>query len=258
MVLRHAHGGQCPRADIIVWTSFEPQWSPLGDLTVQRRRMRRIAHRLASAYPTPDFGNLEDPLAEAVFILLTYQTTVERARRTYAALRSAFPDWGQLVTAAPGQLENILRPSGFQRNRARLLCRLLEDVRMRFGSYDLSALRELSRDAAETELRRLPGIDIKGARCVLLYSLGMHVLPVDSNTFRIMKRLGVLTPSSKFRRKELHDGLEQLVPPSCRLEFHLNLVAHGKQTCLPATPRCEACPLLRSCPTGKQPSELRH
>lgn len=46
-------------------------------------------------------------------------------------------------------------------------------------------------DQAEVELGALPGLDVKGSRCVLLYSLGRAVFPVDLNTFRFMLRYGM-------------------------------------------------------------------
>jgi len=213
--------------------------------------MSRLAERLARAYGTPDLGNQLDPLDEAVYIVLTYQTDLSRAQQTYRALRTRYPTWEQVASADARELADILRPSGLQRSRARLLRLLLESVRTRFGAYDLSKLRGTARTEAEAELRRLPGMELKGARCVLLYALGVPALPVDSNTFRFMRRFGVLTPRSIFRRKVVHDGLEQLVPPSCRHSLHVNLVVHGQRTCLPHGPRCPVCPVRRSCSTGR-------
>lgn len=216
-----------------------------------RRRMLRVEERLAATYGSPGLGNHLDPLNEAVYIILTYQTDVSRAQETFDALRDRFPRWADLASAQVEVVEDILRPSGLHRARARILRQLLQAVRVRFGDYDLSALRGLSRENAERELRALPGLDLKRARCVLLYSLGMKTLPVDSNTYRFMRRFGVLAAGSRFRRRVVHDGIEQLVPPKRRHSMHVNLVAHGQKTCLPTNPNCPSCPLRRTCPTGR-------
>jgi endonuclease III len=230
---------------------FTAAWLPDTALGSKRARMSRVAAKLADAYGTPDLGNHPDPLDEACWILLTYQTDLARARDTYLALRRRWPSWSR-VAAAPGrELEDVLRPSGFQKARSTLLQQLLRSVHHRFGKYDLNDLRTMDREGAERELRMLPGMEFKGARCVLLYSLGLPVFPVDSNTFRFMQRYGVLSESSRFRRKTVHDGLERLVPPGCRLSLHVNLVVHGQRTCIPGTPRCPVCTLRRSCPTGR-------
>jgi endonuclease III len=218
--------------------------------------MRALSERLVRTYGTPELGNLRDPLEEAVFILLTYQTDLDRARQTFTHLRRRLPLWAQVAKARKGVLEDILRPTGFQNIRARILRLLLRTVLDRFGHYDLSPLRNMRREQAEIELRKLPGLDLKGARCVLLYSLDHATFPVDSNTFRFMQRFGVLHPSSRYRRRSVHDGLEQLVPPSCRRTLHVSLVVHGSATCLPVRPNCSDCVLKAHCPTGKKRHEV--
>ncbi|MCA9598447.1 MAG: hypothetical protein KC776_34275 [Myxococcales bacterium] len=204
-----------------------------------------MARHLQSVHGTPDLGNQADPLSEGVYILLTYQTDLERARSVYTSLRARYTTW-QLVAAAP-DLEDILRPSGFQKSRALLVRNLLESVRTRFGTYSLNALRDIDEADAERELRRLPGLDTKGARCIRLYSFGHRVFPVDSNTFRIFRRYGVLKRDAIYRRRALHNELQQLVAPAYRHGLHVNLVAHGQTVCRPTAPSCGTCTLSRSC-----------
>jgi endonuclease III len=214
--------------------------------------MARVASILAREYGTPDLGNLPDPVDEAVYILLTYQTDVPRARQVWSDLKARFADWDAVLAATAEELEAVLKPAGFQRSRARAIRRLLGAVRDRFGSISLDGLSEIGDAEAEERLRELPGLDIKGARCVLLYAFSRRVLPVDSNTFRFMQRYGVLRRHVRFRRKAVHDGIQQLVPPSCRYTLHVNLVVHGQRTCLPRGPRCGQCVLRRSCVTGRR------
>jgi endonuclease III len=69
-----------------------------------------------------------------------------------------------------------------------------------------------------------------------------------------MRRFGVLAKTSRFRRRAVHDGIEQLVPPSRRYAMHVSLVVHGQRTCLPVKPNCSSCPLKKSCSTGRSVS----
>ena len=234
--------------------TFSSEWrvSEPGTVRRARRRMARVAAVLAREYGTPDLGNLPDAVDEAVYILLTYQTNVPRARQVWSDLKATFAGWDAVLAAGIEDLEAVLKPAGFQRSRARAIRRLLEAVRVRFGRISLDYLAEMPDAEAEAALRDLPGLDIKGARCVLLYALGRRVLPVDSNTFRFMQRYGVLRRHVRFRRKDVHDGIQQLVPPSCRYTLHVNLVVHGQRTCLPRGPRCGQCILRRSCVTGRR------
>ena len=230
-------------------TDLTPEWRVTSTRDRRRvgARMSRLRKRLEREYGTPDLGNLPDPLEEAVFILLTYQTDIPRARAVWTALRSRFGTWEELASAPTKAVEAVLRPSGFQGWRATLIRRLLGAVFDRFGDYSLDSLRAMPREQAEKELRILPGMDTKSARCVLLYSLGHAAFPLDSNSFRFFDRYGVVAPGVRYRRRSLHNALEIIVPPGDRHALHVNLVVHGQATCLPQRPICSACVVKRRC-----------
>lgn len=216
-----------------------------------KRRVERLAKTLESAYRTPDLGNLEDPLDEAVFIILTYQTDLKRARTVWSLLKSTFPTWDRLLETPAAELERVLRPGGFQRTKAKVIRNLLRAVQDRWGNLSLDALATMNDADAEAELRSLPGMDMKGARCVLLYSQHREVFPVDSNTLRFMKRFGVIDEEARYRRASTHIQIEGLIPSSLRRSLHVNLVAHGQTSCLPRNPKCGSCPVRRMCRTGR-------
>jgi endonuclease III len=234
-------------------TAISSGWRALAAVEVRgtRRRMQRLTAVLAARYGTPDLGNVADPLDEAIYILLTYQTDLARARQVLAALRVAYPSWQAVLDAPEDAVSEVLRPSGFHRARARLIRCLLAAVAHRWGALSLEPLRVMSDEDAEAELRALPGLDIKGARCVLMYSLGREVFPVDSNVYRFMQRYGVLAQSARYRRRSTHDDLQALIPPTAQYALHVNLVVHGQMTCLPQKPLCSTCPVRRTCPTGR-------
>src|SRR5690606_32237692 len=118
-----------------------------------------------------------------------------------------------------------------------------------FGGVTLEPLKSLTDEDAETFLRSLPGVGPKAARCVLMYSLGRDVFPVDSHCRRVLARLGFVP--KKVDRKAANDFLQALVPREIRYNLHVNLVHHGRAVCLPSLPNCGHCPLADLCPTGK-------
>ncbi len=134
---------------------------------------------------------------------------------------------------------------------------LLKVTKQETGTYSLDVLRNMEDDEAERFLTRLPGLSWKAARCVLLYSLGRDVFPVDGNTFRIFKRAGVLARGSVYRRRGLHDGLQDAVEASRRKSFHVNLVVHGQRTCLPRRPLCSSCLARSICPMCGVPADMK-
>ncbi len=214
-----------------------------------RKQLARLDRLLQRAYGTPEalLGNKADPLDEAVYIILSYQTDLARFGETWSRLRAAYPSWEALERAPQRQIERVLREGGLHRQKARTLKRFLASVRRAAGSLSLDMLHGLSDAPAERVLTRLPGLSWKGARCVLLYSLGRAVFPVDGNTFRILRRLGVLRRSAIYRRRSLHDALQDAVQPARRKALHINLVVHGQRTCLPVTPACFRCPARSAC-----------
>lgn len=213
-------------------------------------RLAQIDRTLDEFYGAPeaDLGNKDNPLDEAIYIILSFQTDLARTGATWSTLRATFPTWEALARAPLPRIATVLREGGLHRQKARTIKRLLAAVRKLSGELSLDLLRSMSDESAEQFLTCLPGFSWKAARCVLLYSLGRDVFPVDGNTFRILKRTGVLRPGAIYRRRSLHDALQAAVPDARRRSLHVNLVVHGQRTCLPLAPECPRCALRATCP----------
>jgi endonuclease-3 len=97
----------------------------------------------------------------------------------------------------------------------------------------------------------LPGVGRKTAACVLLFSYGLPDIPVDTHVSRVGTRLGLFRPGAPF--EELHDQMLAITPPGQELEFHVNLLRHGRRICNARNPACDECPLVRMCP-GRYPN----
>lgn len=215
-----------------------------------RERLHELERLLNEAYGAPEslLGNQVDPLDEAVYIILSFQTDLARFKETWQKLRSTFPRWSDVEQVALDDLSAALRSGGLHRQKATAIKRLLRAVRRQFGKLSLDALHRMSDAEAERTLTRLPGMSWKGARCVVLYSLDREVFPIDGNSFRVLQRAGVIPLSAVYRRLSLHDAIQEAVDPKLRRRFHVNLVVHGQEVCLPQRPHCEACPAASLCP----------
>lgn len=215
-----------------------------------RERLAAIDTVLERAYGTPesDLGNQSDALDEAIYIILSFQTDLSRFSATWSRLRNAYPTWENVERAPSGDIAAVLREGGLHQQKARTIQSLLAAVRRSAGELSLRMLAQMSDEQAERLLTRLPGLSWKAARCVLLYSLRRDSFPVDGNTVRILKRVGVLSRRVVYRRRTLHDALQAAVPAPRRRALHVNLVVHGQRICLPRAPQCSHCPLLTLCP----------
>lgn len=213
-------------------------------------RLVQIDANLEAVYGTPEaeLGNKDDPLDEAIYIILSFQTDLARFSSTWSRLRTTYPEWRALERAPVREIARVLHEGGLHRQKARTIRRLLAGVERVAGALSLDLVRTMSNEDAERLLTRLPGLSWKAARCVLLYSLRREVLPVDGNTFRILKRTGVVSRRAVYRRRSLHDAIQDAVPAARRRALHVNLVVHGQRTCLPRAPQCARCPLLTTCP----------
>lgn len=212
----------------------------------------RLRHRYG---PVPaghaPLGNKRNPLDELIYIQLSVRTRESTYQTTYSALRSlARGSWGRLLDVPVRMLAHVLESGGMGRVKAERLRSQLLGIRDRFGRVSLAPLRDMSDEDAEGFLRSLPGVGPKVARCVLLYSLDRNVFPVDSNCHRVLSRVGLLPPH--IHVKAGHDFLQELVPKHLRRSLHVNLVHHGRAICVPGTPRCELCPIVELCTTGRR------
>lgn len=209
-----------------------------------------IDRRLRVEHGTRALGNKADPLDELVFIQLTIRTREDAYSCGYDALeRMVSGDWSRLLTLPEARLVMAITGGGMARIKIARLREQIAAIRTRFGRVSLDPLREMSDRDAEAFLLSLPGVGPKAARCVMMYSLGRELFPVDSHCRRIMDRLGYLPAGVD--RKKAHDVLQDFVPPPIRASLHINLVHHGRTICSPGAPRCDICPLRDLCRVGR-------
>lgn len=126
--------------------------------------------------------------------------------------------------------------------------RLVDD----FGDVSLANLTHWDDEAAQHYLTSLPGVGVKTAKCVMIYSLGRRVLPVDTHASRVAIRLGLVTTGST---AAIDRSLSRVVPPALRFDFHVNAVAHGRAVCRAVKPHCDGCVLSQICPVVSPPAD---
>jgi DNA (cytosine-5)-methyltransferase 1 len=223
--------------------------------------LARIDELLEARYRSADLGNLDDPLAETVYILLSQQTQEPVYRRLFADLRRQYPRWVDVLAAPETDLIELLQPGGFFRQRAAKLKKLLASVESanqerRVGpaadpprDLTLDFLREIPDAEAEKFLCGLPGIGPKSARCVLSYSLQRATFAVDTHVHRVFTRLGLVESNG---RKQDHDPFQDAVPAEMRKRLHVNLVHHGRAVCTSQRSKCGKCVLVSFCGRGRE------
>lgn len=220
-----------------------------ADPDEQAKLVRLLAERFHRRYRSPRLFNRKDPLAELVFIVLSAQTSETKYRRAYRELRAKLPTWKRVAEASDEELATILRPAGLARTKSAQIKAILARVKADQGTYTLRSLKQMSDIEAEAYLTSLPGVGIKTARCVLLFSLDRSVLPVDVHVFRVLGRVGVHdhTDPKDAKKKQVADVLQEGIPEQLRFGLHVNTVTHGRRLCRMKQPLCGGCFLNDIC-----------
>lgn len=216
-----------------------------------------VARALSDCYSDHAHGNKVNPLRELIFIICSVQTNEALYRSTYTKLMSAFPRFGQLADATEEEIAATIAHGGLSRQKARTIKAILARLESDFGSPTLLPLREMGDAECEEYLESLPGIGRKTARCVMMYSLRREVFPVDSNCWRICRRLGWVRPTRPDRSCSPDDmnRVQAGVPPNLRLSLHVNFVSHGRAICLSSVPLCDTCCIRQFCRTGRSKTD---
>jgi endonuclease-3 related protein len=152
------------------------------------------------------------------------------------------------------ELEALIRPAGFYRQKARALHNIVNWIEQAHGG-SLNALLAQSTDAARSQLLALKGIGPETADAILLYAGGQPVFVADAYTRRILSRHDLLSSAADYQstRQFLH---QHLAPDKAMFnEFHALLVETAKRFCHRNVAHCEECPLGKY--LEKPPAESR-
>jgi endonuclease-3 len=208
----------------------------------------RILDLLRDRYGAPSPHRRLPPLDELVLTILSQNTSDINCERAYASLRARFPEWADVRDADTADVEAVLRPGGLAAQKAPRIQAVLREL-SDGGPPRLDWAAELAPAAAMARLVAMPGVGPKTASCVLLFSLDVPVMPVDTHVGRVARRLGLIP--ERMADGPAHAALTALVPDARMLEAHLLFITHGRRICLARRPRCGECPLLGLCPYGR-------
>ena len=214
----------------------------MGKPRTIKGRAREVARRLAEEYPAECALVHDTPFQLVVATVLSAQTTDERVNSVTPELFRRWPTPADLAKASPEDVESVIFPTGFYRNKAKSILGLAQALEERFGGEVPTALDDLV---------TLPGVGRKTGNVVRSVAFDLPGLPGDTPVGRISRLLGLTAEEDPVK---VEHELGALLPPKEWGGFSLRLILHGRQICVARRPRCADCLLHDICPSSRVPA----
>ena len=210
----------------------------------------QVYDRLFKAFGPQHWWPGDSGFEMIVGAMLTQNTNWKNVEKAIHNLRQAdLMEPHALYNAPVEELEELLRPAGYFRVKARRLRSLLEFIINRYDG-SLTAMFQTDLQALRNKLLAVNGIGPETADSILLYAGGMPSFVVDAYTHRIFARHGWIGFDADYH--QIQDYIQSSLPEDARLynEYHALLVYAGKHFCNKLKPKCNECPLREMLPEG--------
>jgi endonuclease-3 len=206
-----------------------------------KQRIQRIVKILSRTYPDVKTAlRHRNPVELLVATILSAQCTDERVNQVtttlFKKLRTA-KDFAEVPLSA---LEEMIRPTGFYRNKAKSINACCVALVQRHGGKVPDNMEALV---------QLPGIGRKTANVILGSAFGIPGIVVDTHVKRASQRIGLTTESDPVK---IEFDLMPLIPKKDWIAFSHQMIWHGRALCKARKPKCPECPLLALCDYGHE------
>lgn len=205
----------------------------------KKQRALEIIERLKREYPDADCTlDYEEAWKLLVSVRLAAQCTDARVNVVVQGLFAKYPDVDALAAADVDDIEQIVRPCGLGRSKARDISACMKMLRDEYGGKvpeDFDALL------------KLPGVGRKSANLIMGDVFGKPAIVTDTHCIRLSNRMGLVDGIKDPKKVEM--ALWKLIPPGRGHDFCHRLVNHGREVCTARTkPYCDRCCLEDICP----------
>ncbi len=211
--------------------------------------IQSIDRQLDKLYgPFKPFSKL-DGVTELIVTVLSQNTNDVNRDRAFNNLKDKFPTWDDVIKAPVKKIEDAIRVGGLAHNKSKAIKAILKEIKSRYGKFTLDPIAKLPLNEALNELTRFPSVGMKTAACVMVFSYGKPVIPVDTHVHRLSRRLGLTTEKST--PDQVFSVLMEITPDELKYRFHVYLIRHGRAICKSQKPRCPDCTLSHLCPSAE-------
>ncbi|MGC1307567.1 MAG: endonuclease III [Phormidesmis sp.] len=204
----------------------------------KKQRALKLLERLKIIYPeAPCSLDYDSPMQLMVATMLAAQCTDARVNLVTPALFRRFPDAAAMAKAEISELEELVRSTGFYRNKAKNIQAACHKIVTEFGGEVPNTM---------VALTSLPGVARKTANVVLAHAFDIHEgVTVDTHVKRISGLFGLTKHTEPTK---IEQDLMKLLPRHDWENWSIRLVYHGRAVCSARNPQCMTCDLLDMCP----------
>ena len=203
-----------------------------------RQRIEKTVVRLKAVYEARCELDFESPYQLLVATILSAQSTDKTVNRVTPALFARWAEPADLAAADPLAVEELIKPTGFFREKTKAIRGSAAALCERFGGEVPRRMEDLT---------ELPGVGRKTANVVLGVAFGIPGFPVDTHVNRLSNRIRLTDSRDPV---QIEKDICEVVSPEEWTAFSLRLILHGRSVCDARRPLCDACLLNDFCPSS--------
>jgi len=185
-----------------------------------------------------------DPLDMLIATMLSQNTTDKTSYRAFQNLKTDFKNWEDVMNSPPEKIKKAIKVCGLTNQKSKSIQQLLKQLKAKHNMLNINFVKDMKDEEIYDELIRYDGVGVKTISCVLAFSLGRDVFPVDTHVHRITNRLGLVntkTPDKTF------EAVKDAIPKGKKYLFHNLLIFFGRKICRAKNPLCNKCLLFDHC-----------
>ena len=204
---------------------------------MNQKEAKKIVDLLKKAYPDAKCSlDFSTPFELVIAVMLSAQCTDERVNKTTPYLFQRCKSIEDFANIDITELEKIIHPCGFYRNKAKNIKLCAKQVLEKFNGVVPKTMGELT---------SLAGIGRKSANVVMLEAFGIaQGIAIDTHAKRIANLTGL---SNKTEPAKIEQDLLKIFPKECLKDINHLFMWHGRNTCIARHPKCDICPINNFC-----------
>lgn len=212
-----------------------------------KARMKEIIRRLEKSFSSKPNLWIREPFEVLIATILSQNTSEKNARMAFSRLKEHFDLRPEVLACLkPEDLKPMIKCAGLSEIRSLRIINISKEILKRFNG-NVSTVLLLPLNEAREVLMSIKGIGPKTTDVFLSFVGGFPVMPVDTNIFRVIDKIGFVKGRNYERTRK---SLERLIPDEKLNDMHFYLIKLGREICKPRKPLCLECPVESLCNYG--------